>query len=389
MARLTVAEYDLAEQNAILEAPLEVFGAFQPEFFRQFGYTTRVQQESELHKFVDANHDNQYGKNIAGILDGLTKEEFELVKLLTEKVLNFTESSFGIKSLARGNISRSLVPLRHIKYLVGESRPAIFEIGPGAGYLGAMLMLEGFPYAATDITQSLYLYQNHLWNAVSDGNVIELANDNSPVEGFPTPAPGQAIHVPWWKFSRLKPGLTPNFEVVTSNDCLNEMGGHALQFTLNITRGFGSESNSPIFVIHGWGSTRMTGTGASSLRFHRSGFVPVHHDSMITIMAPRGSFAYLRLPSKVSRLRRRILRVLRNVTATPPPPPSLHLYENFNVRDYSSRSNPWSKAILEARKLEIRQVSLEDVDQFHRDLFGGEVPVTPNEEFMNLAGSFI
>ena len=35
------------------------------------------------------------------------------------------------------------------------------EIGPGSGYLGALIMQQGWKYYSTEVTQAFYLYQNH------------------------------------------------------------------------------------------------------------------------------------------------------------------------------------------------------------------------------------
>ena len=385
MHKLTVNQYNQAEQDGLIDVPLTAFGAFQPEYFQQFGYVTRVKQESELRKFVDPNHDRQYEHNINSVLGGLTFAEFDLVQSLTKTILNFTESSFGIKSVARGNISRSLNVLRHIRHIFGDSKPAIFEVGPGAGYLGAMLIHEGYPYAATDITQSLYLYQNHLWNAISDGKVIDLVTESSG--GFPDPLPGIPVHIPWWEFIKQKPGMTPKFDVVTSNDCINEMAGRALGFTLSIAKGYGSEPNNPIFVIDGWGSQLATGLGTSSMRFHRAGFVPVHRDGKITIMVPRGGFDYFGLPKCPSIIQRAFGKIFRLATATEPTR-SLHSFHHFDLPVNISLSNPWSNAILEDRKLLVKPVSIEQLNIFYKEILGGEVPLTSNEEFLLLAGTY-
>jgi len=370
MADLTVADYNKAEESAILTTSINAYEAFQPVYFQRRGYQIRISSESELSKFIDHHHELSFESRLRELQGGLTEQEFLLLKKLTRLVSAFTESRFGYRSVARSNILSSIGILRHIRYLFGDERPSIFEIGPGAGYLGAMLMLESYPYAATDVTQSLYLYQNHLWNFVSGGNVIELAHDYISNDRFPAPTPGGAVHIPWWEYARLQPGQTPQFDVVTCNNCLTEMHRDSLGFTLNIARHFKKDSEGPTFVFKHFGAHLASPLGSVIERFYKTGFVLVHHDDRITVMVPKGSFGYFDPPRPKSRLLRRSRRILRNLIA-PNPNPSGNGLHSYDVTQYSSKSNVQSKAIVEARRSELRLVGVEQLNQFYFDLLGG------------------
>ncbi len=187
MPSLTVAEYDRMEQDAIAELPNRVIEAFQPVTFLQLGYPIRIRRESELFKYIDVMQETRFEHDYLNFLGGVTLTEFELLQKLTSLVCNFSEVRFQRKGIARSSLIRMINVLRHIRYLSGAEQPRIFEIGPGCGYLGAMLMLLGYPYAATDVTQAFYLYQNHLWDFITDGKVFEGAQQeiNSVLRAIP------------------------------------------------------------------------------------------------------------------------------------------------------------------------------------------------------------
>lgn len=382
MADLTVAEYDRAEQNAVLELSNRVVEAFQPVRFLQTGYPTRIRQESELFKYVDAMHELDFEGDFTRLLGGLTEEEFDIMQRLAESVNRFSLSRFGRKAAARSNLVSSLNVFRHIKYLFGESRPKVLEIGPGCGYLGAMLMLESYPYTATDITQAFYLYQNHLWNFVSQGKVVELAATNGPEDTMWDPAPGEVLHVPWWAFAKLEPDSTPSYDIITCNHVLCEMNLDSLGFTLNIAQSLLSNTERPMIVFEGWGCGQQLRRSVVNERLYRWGFGIVHNDPMITVLSPRASKLgkdCLPMPVQRPQILTRGRNAFRRITGR-------HPLEPYDPLQYVSESNPASMAILKARNSESRPVDLEIAQKFYRRLMGEENYLSPDEQFRVMAG---
>lgn len=149
--------------------------AFQPVAFDKVGYPTRINDDKELIRYVDVLHELQEEFYYKNFLYSITVDEFELLKHITVKVLNFTKDTFGKDILVKSPILSSIGELRQINYISKDEKelPTIFEIGAGSGYLGALLYFKGYNYISTDITQSLYLYQNKLWNYLSKGNLYE------------------------------------------------------------------------------------------------------------------------------------------------------------------------------------------------------------------------
>ena len=77
----------------------------------------------------------------------------------------------------------------------GEDLP-VYEIGPGSGYLGALLVRSGHRYVATDIAEGFYLWQSRMLEAMADGDFCELAAPSGVSYG-PTNRSGN-IHRTLW-----------------------------------------------------------------------------------------------------------------------------------------------------------------------------------------------
>jgi len=391
---LTVAEYDAAEQEAVSRLPNRIVEAYQPVTFQEVGYPVRVRRESELWKYVDVMQELRFEEDYAGLVGGLTVNEFELLKKLTELVYRFSESNFQRKLIATASILRMLNILRHIRYLFGDARPRVFEIGPGCGYLGAMLMLEGYPYAATEVAQAFYLYQNHFWNFISDGKVLELARDNASKEQFGAIPPGGAVHIPWWQFVKLEPESVPQFDIITANHCLCEMHPDSLGFALRIAQALLRGNEAPkAFLFEGWGSEIQRTQAYVAERFSRFGFNLVHHDPQITVFAPRGmesAAGHLSLPRRVKGYWvKRWPYLLRYRSFYVPLSANITSYEPCW---YTSKRNPLSRTIIQGRhSLQGgKTVTIEQVNSFYTDLLGSDDHMSPDEHFwrfVNRAGS--
>jgi len=351
MAPLTVGEYDSAEQEAISELPNVIQEAFQPVAFQKVGYPTRISRESELVKYIEVLHYNRFENDYSTLLDGLTEKEFSLLRHLTSLVSVFSESQFGRKVLARSSLLRMINILRHIQYVWGDARPTVFEIGPGNGYLGAMLMLEGYPYAATDISQAFYLYQNHLWNFISDSinnNLIEAVyNQKEPVFNHLL-LPGNVIHIPWWQYVKLKDEKLPYFDIVTCNHALCEMQYRSLRFNLIIAKRMLREeylSESLLFkafpkafVFEGSGSQLIHNFKSVIKLFQDLGYLVLCNDEFITILV---------------------------------------------LGDNEDLYNSIPQKIVEGRQnhQESKKVKIDEVNNFYTELIGSEEHLSPDELF--------
>ncbi|MEG4914777.1 hypothetical protein [Microcoleus sp. B7-D4] len=295
MAILTVAEYDHAEEEAICLLPNKVVEAFQPFAFAKTGYPFRISRDSALLKYVDVLHELRFETIFSNMLGGgLTTKEFDLLKRLTTLVCNFSEIQFGQKSLAISALLRQFCTLRHIQYLCGNEHPSIFEFGPGSGYLGALLMLEGYPYAATDVAQAFYLYQNRLWDYITgkmNVNFSEWGSQTGQKE-LKNLLPGDVTHIPWWEFVKFNQVTLPTFGIVICNSALCEMSRFSLKFSLIISKMLlrmeAMNSQLPIkaFVVEGWGAEWTNSIGSVGNTFNSLGYYQAFADHLITVFLP-------------------------------------------------------------------------------------------------------
>ena len=383
---LKVAEYDDAEAEAMATAPIRVIEAFQAAAFNQTGVPIRIRREDELYKYIEM-HYMGFESIFSNILQGITSNEYELVQRVTTQLCDFSQSNFGKKAIARGGVLSALNVFRHIGYLFGDACPRVFEIGPGTGYLGAMLMLQGYPYTATDVSQAYYLYQNHIWNSVSDGQVRELAQEGNGDIRWTAPPAGGAIHVPWWQFARLTPDAVPSFDIVTCNHAIREMQPKSLGFSLRMAREFLKDNQAPkAFVFEGWGSGLINSDANVTARFYDLGFVLAHNDPFISVFVPKGSpwgKSGLELPRFNRSLRSQARDLARQIAGS-----STRLRNaGFTPVHYGSPENPASRAITEGREATKTQTSvgIDEILKFYTEVLGQEDHSSPDERFLRIA----
>jgi hypothetical protein len=279
---LFVAEYDQRERAAIAALANRAVEAFQPAHFNRVGYPSRVHAQPEIGKFAEVMHEGEASSHFEA-LGGLSEGEWALVARISEQVWALT-SEWGHPTLPRASLLRPIHVLRLLKRLYGDARPRIFELGPGTGYLGALLAQPGYPYAAMDITQGFYLYQSLSWERLAPGGVRELATESGfTPDRLADPVPGRPVHVPWWHYARLLPQDTPRFDLVICNRALCEMGPTALAFCLHNARAAlaGSGDLPKAFLFDGWGDIKVLTPVDVVRAFLRAGFSPAYLDSTL------------------------------------------------------------------------------------------------------------
>ena len=172
--------------------------------------------------------------------------------------------------------------------MYGDNRPAILEIGPGSGYLGAMLFLEGYPYAATEITQGFYIFQSGLWSHLASSGFRELALEDGVFADIDELTAGSMVHIPWWDFFNSQyRDIRAVVDVVTPNHVLCEMHPHALMYLLRLSNHLLERSTTlPSFLFEGWGSDVEVPAWWVNSQLYAHGFQICHNDQMVSILAP-------------------------------------------------------------------------------------------------------
>jgi|GEM_PF-2288712 len=283
---LEASRYDQAEQDALLIFGNRVIQAFYPEIFASLGYPMRVSNNSELWRYLDVMHETRTQFNVENLLRGLTEHEFELFKKLTKLVDEHATKQFSRRAHASAAILRAIHVLRLIKIATGDDRPAVIEVGPGCGYLAALLVLEGYPYIGTEIAQAFYLQQSHMLSLVAD-NFIELADHDGDITTLETPSPGTAIHIPWWKWVTMKPSeIKLSAGIMTSNHVLCEMHPSSMAYMAALTsKILANHPGGGHFVFENWGYDVLHGEKAVMDKFADYGFVLCHNEYTVSAMA--------------------------------------------------------------------------------------------------------
>lgn len=283
---LSVELYDAAEAAAADRFPIRINQAFFPEMFATVGYPARVTRADQLWRYIDVMHETRTAYNMDYLLHGLTAREFELFKEVTRIVDSHASKSFGRRAHATAALLRAIHVLRLIKVVTGDERPAVLEVGPGCGYLGMLLLMEGYPYIGTDVAQAFYLYQNQMLSYVAK-DLKEMVVEDGDVLSLDTPKPGTAIHIPWWKWVSLTPEQTRlSAEIMTCNHCLCEMHPNSMAYLAAISSHIlANHPGGGKFVFDSWGYDLLHGESTVLAKFSEYGFRLCHNETAVSAMA--------------------------------------------------------------------------------------------------------
>lgn len=278
---LTSDAYDAAEQAALPMHSIPTLMAFRPATFSAVGFPIRVGQAPELLRYIDHNFEAetktlyQPGARYpaAGYRNEFSQDEDDLVQDIRARVADFTERRYGRRTRPMTNILVQVGPLRAMEALRGlfdrtQSETNVFEVGPGAGYFGAMLAKLGYRYYSYDVAQSLYLWQSHLLELVAPQDFCEYAVRPSSEIGE-----ARVGHFAWWQFAAMLGGAPIKADIVYSNSNLGEMSSLALNFVLHIARGMLEDSRIGAFCYFSEGMQMQNSIEAIEGQFAAFGFV--------------------------------------------------------------------------------------------------------------------
>lgn len=278
---LQISVYDQAEAIARQVHSNRVIEAGQSEAFAKLGYPTRIDDDSALWRFADVMQERRFEGDYRVTLGGLTRGEFELFKEIGRKTFELVRETTGRRLFPKSALLRSFLSLRHLRYVL-PAGSLIVEIGPGCGYLGALIVGAGYRYAATDVAQAFYIFQNRLWSRLFPGAVRELA-EGGGIDALSDPK-ATLVHVPWWTFFGCEPaGLSRSVDAVVANHALCEMHHHSMLFTI----AFGREvlrapPGRGIFFVEGRGQDLSSKAALLPREFLRRGYTRVFYDHDIS-----------------------------------------------------------------------------------------------------------
>jgi hypothetical protein len=423
---LDIETYNSAEAAASDRFPIRVNQAFFPEMFASVGYPARVERPDQLWRYIDVMHEARTTYNMDHLLHGLTDREFELFKDVTRIVDTHATKHYGRRAHATSALLRAIHVLRLIKLATGDERPAVLEVGPGCGYLGMLLVMEGYPYISTDVTQAFYLYQSHLMSYVAK-DFKELAVDDGDITTLEAPKPGTAIHVPWWKWVTLTPEkIKLSVGIMTCNHCLCEMHPGSLGYLASVSsRILANQPGGGQFVFDSWGYDLLHSEMSILAKFSQFGYRLCHNEPGVSGMAlaafskdwpvyghaappppspdvpapPHGIIGVLnRYPAlkkfaqsvvnSIPGLRLMLVRILYPQQAAAVELAEAEASGNTHVPNFKA-DNPLSKKLTDDRRAVAAQAKarLPELQAFLKAHFEGTIPDHPDEVFFKITST--
>jgi hypothetical protein len=276
---ITPEQYDLFERSGISELPIPILMAFQPVTFERYSYPTRIFKPRDVLRYADHNCEPEVAGlfkegatfDPVGYVNSFTLDEFELLDKLRGAVSEATLNDFGRAVRPVSNLLAQTGPFRvmsHLARFFSQKSISLFEVGPGAGYLGALMAVAGHKYFSYDITQSLYIWQQYLLRTVAPDDFFDTAQANS----FEPPTSCKVVHLPWWQYVRMLHQCPIRSDVVYSNSNLGEMSPVALKQVLHISRKMLQGSDIGLFYYFSTGMTAQNSPEQLAAAFVAAGY---------------------------------------------------------------------------------------------------------------------
>jgi hypothetical protein len=265
---LSIEDYDERERRARALASYPAIRAFSPVAFQQANFPTRVSEEHELRRYADIMH--EFLPRREWLEQRFYSEsEARAILRLTEQIRELTRSLYGRIVQPLMCLFLPIPILRATEAIAGRHgrRLNVYEIGPGSGYLGGYLINAGHRYAAMDICQALYLWQNRLIVSIG-AECCEWATLDSPGPCFAH----EATHIPWWHFARLHEVEPAMADIVVCDAAMGEMDVFALPYVLRIAKAMLLHSDCGAFVFQNVGEERVHGRAQVDAMLAQLGF---------------------------------------------------------------------------------------------------------------------
>ena len=413
---LDVATYDNAETAAADRYSNRIVQAFYPEMFQTLGYPMRVKRADQLWRYIDVMHETRTHHNIEFLLHGMTPEEFELYKRVVKIVDEHAKENFGVRAHPTAALLRALHVLRLIKIVTGESRPTVVEVGPGCGYLAMLLVMEGYPYIGTEVTQAFYLYQSHMLSHVA-AELRDLVVEDRDILTIDQPKPGTAIHIPWWKWITLTPEkINLSAGIMTSNHVMCEMHPSSMAYMAVVGRQVLSRHpGGGKFIFENWGYDLLHSPKTVADKFAEHGLIVCHDEYAMSAMVLReeidrwlgrlpaashpDGYSASKLAAEANGWRVARQRISSALDKLPPLKRiavvgyrqllKLRMQGPASVIKGPHGAHPLSRQLAEGRAAVIARSAIHEknIQDFLFSYFEGSVPCLPDEAFFELIGT--
>jgi hypothetical protein len=269
---LTVRAYAEAEEAAKAGLSADHIRAFSAATFKFHGYPDAAESDAAVIRYVDTMQE------FADPLrhherESYSEEEGRLVRHVCDRVVDITRSLFGRPVRPwQGPLTTMKVfrAIQDVARISGKRELTVFEIGPGSGYLGALLIAAGHRYLSSDIAQGFYLWQSHLGRMLAGHEFVEGAHEAAAA--YPYGTDGRVIHMPWWHYATLYRGsAVPQVDIVVSDHALGEMHAYAMRYSTQLIQMMLSSSPIGLVIFESIGEPRFHSQDAIWSHFGRVG----------------------------------------------------------------------------------------------------------------------
>lgn len=273
---LGIAAYDDAERRAKQWLGFQEVLAFAPTAMAITGFPTNVDIERQIAAYMDWN-DGDGGEclftdpfiPVRALETRFTAQEIDLGCRASDRAAEVSRTLCGRAMRPISGLIAMFGLLRILKAMqaaAGLKQISVFEVGPGNGFLGALLALTGDRYCSIDNAQAFYLWQSRLLEASAPGEFHDWAEHGKPT------ADARIQHLPWWEYLGLRHGEPPHVDVFISNCNLQEMNRYALKYTTRIAARMVQGSPIGQFMFVAWGNPTHNTAELIEHELRRSGF---------------------------------------------------------------------------------------------------------------------
>lgn len=280
---LEINEYEKQEQIGTVGLSNRAIQSFCPVTFGAMSYPIRVSSEAEILRYVDTMHETKNGKYFTpGFF--LSSDEASLIRKVTDAAYTLTHRQYG-RGIRPWMAPFAALPLfRVIKgFSSFHGKPiSVFELGPGSGYLGALLLASGHRYGAMDNSQAFYLWQNRFFQELMGNEFSEWAEPGVSDSKM-------AVHIPWWKYAAFHRGCPIRMDVFVCDHAMGEMSKFALKYTIRLAAQVLAESRLPLFLSTSIGQMHVSKEDDIEKEFLAAGFFRLRSSSQIMAFALKNS----------------------------------------------------------------------------------------------------
>lgn len=225
---VSIQDYHDAEIKGLDKVSNRIMAAACPLTFQRLNYPMRIFSNSQLKFYADALHEGRAETDFNSLLGGaITKDEWETWQRIYRCVRDL------VPVTPRGSLVRAQYSYRAIlDHFKARPFATIVEIGPGSGYLSAMLNMGGFTVIPIEVTQAFYIWQSTLFSNLLGSHFY------APLAPVDWTKPARVCHTPWWEFYRADTEIldSQKVDLVVANHCLTEMSVEAAMYIARLCR---------------------------------------------------------------------------------------------------------------------------------------------------------